>query len=260
MNVRKNTIISWGGVFALILGAGSTGAHGRGDLPCSHCGPFHGSDWIGECNAGEDIISHHGALVGLDFDGNCEANPSWSFALHQCPDTSLTISRSAPYDADGNGDPDTIDTEIVEMCLSGVEGMTLTAGSGLGLDPSPGTIVEQLDQVLADSRYHVRFKVNVGGTFSELYNNWDDPMLVETDIDCIPPKAEYIHPDGCRPLYLVPYPDPGEEPVAWLVNPNHLTYEIPALSVWGIVVMALLMLTVGTIVYGRRPARRPAVE
>ena len=259
MNVRKSTRIGWGCVFALVLGAGSTGTRGQGDVQCSHCGPFHGSDWIGECEAGQDIISYHGAVVGLDFDGDCEADPGWSFVLHQCPDTSLTISRFAPYDADGNGDPDTIDTSL-DMCLSSFDdAIRLTAGSGLGLDPSPGMIVEHPDQVLADSRFYVRFKVE--GSFGELYNDWDDPMLVETDIDCIPPKAEYIHPDGCRPLYLVPDPDPGEEPVAWLVNPNHLTYyDIPALSMWGLVMMTLLMLTVGTIVYGRRPAQRPAVE
>lgn len=93
-----------------------------------------------------------------------------------------------------------------------------------------------------------------------LYNQ--SPLQISAVIDCVPPQsAAYIHPTGCLPLFDSPT-DPKATHVANLVSGQHLvnSAEIPAVSQWGLIVMALLLLTAGTIVIRRLRAQRPTLS
>ena len=227
-----------------------------GDSACQHCG--QGNHWVDDCGTDNDTLNLTEALVGIDLDLDCIADTS---VILRGP---TTINRSDPLDDSANfpgtrpvdGHLDVIDTEIVSMSLTGGPGITLTAGAGLGqggvLKPSLGAIGEQASENnLADSFFDVFFEVDLGGG-NLVYNH--TPLVIEAKIDCVPPDAEYIHPTGCVPLFDSPIQGTGVL-VANLVSAVHKTFpqrpsEVPAVSTWGSVVLALTLLVgVGRMVY-----------
>jgi hypothetical protein len=239
------------------------------DTPCSQCGP--GAHWVDDCAAGQDQIANHGAVVGIDLDLDPNCTEDVSLVLTPCGANLLIIGRSGPRDDSVNfpglrpvdGHLDVIDTEIVQLCLTG-GGVTLIAGAGLGqggvLSPSLGAIAELgADNTKAESFFDVFFEVDLGGGLFA-YNQ--SPMRIAvgpSGITCVPPQASYIHPTGCLPLYDSSIPGQGML-MANLVTAQHNVYPlpIPTVSEWGLIVMTLLLLTAGMVVFGRR--RRPAAS
>jgi hypothetical protein len=223
-----------------VLGLGAVPA-GAADPSCSLCGP--GPDWIDSCAAGSDAIGNQRALVGIDTDLDC--NLDMNLILDSCG-TDFIVNRGSP--AGG-----TIPTEIIDLCLTDGNA-TLIAGAGLGnngvLQPSVGTIVEQVaDNTKGDSTFGVMFEFDLGGG-NFVYNH--TPLVVSSEITCVPPQARYIHPTGCTPLFDDPV---GGTLVANLVSANHDL--VPAVSEWGVAAMVLLVLAAGTVVI-RRCRRVPA--
>jgi hypothetical protein len=161
----------------------------------------------------------------------------------------VTIRRES------SGGSDTIATEIVSMNLTD-PGLTLLAGTGAGLTrASPGTIVEAGNNTLGNSSFNVYFKAI--GWFGTVWNHV--PLLVTATITCVPPKATYIHPQGqCIPLYA--QEGDGGTPVAYLGNAVHITYlphgGIPTVSEWGLIVLTLLGMVLGTMMLARRRVAR----
>jgi hypothetical protein len=101
-------------------------------------------------------------------------------------------------------------------------GTTLVAGAGRGdggiLAPSRGTIVEKPDDAsLANSFFDVFFEVQLPD-LTRLYNQ--TPLRVESEIECVPPVASYVHPLGIVPLYTSPTPGQGVH-MANLVTAQH---------------------------------------
>ena len=214
--------------------------------PCEACGP--GEHWVDNCPGGVDVIEDQGAVIGLDLDLDCAEDASMT--LFPCPDsTPLTITRSGPLDDSMNfpglrpvdGHLDCIDTEIIQMCLTG-GGFKLIAGAGLGqggvLAPSKGAIAELAvspPDFPAESFFDVFFEVEIpGGVF--LYNQ--TPLKIETVIFCVPPDdATYLHPTDCIPLYTSPLPGLGEH-MANLTRAEHSVNPGPAPvedSTWGVI-------------------------
>ena len=221
------------------------------DAVCSHCGP--GDHWVETCGAGQDRVIDHGAVVGIDTTLDC--NPESSIILRCCsPANPLVINRSDPLDDSTNfpglrpvdGHLDVIDTQMVYMCLTG-GGITLVAGDGEGqggvLAETLGAIAEiPGDPALAESFFEVYFEVDLGGR-DYVYNH--DPLIIQVDeINCVPPRARYIHPTGCLALYT--------DPVGGTHVADHRLYRIPTVSEWGLIVLTLLLLTAGAVVLGRR--------
>ena len=214
-----------------------------GTLTCEDCGP--GPAWVDGCPEGNDDMPS-AAEVGIYADPLCEG-PSDDYVLRG----PVSVRRENSLGTE-------IVTEIMEMELTDGS-MTLFAGLGQGTVPltqqSMGTIVEQAgDDTKADSSFDVYFEVD-HPVLGLLWNHVEDPLHVDAVIPCVPPHAEYIHPqDQCVPLY--PDPDTGA-PVAYLGEAQHNTEPpIPTVSEWGLVVMMLLVLAAGTIVISRARALR----
>ena len=211
------------------------------DTPCQWCGPA--ANWINSCTVGgNDVISESEADVGIYLSSDCSGIPASFRVLGP-----VTIRRESSHGSD------TIVTEIVSMNLTG-GGLTLLAGTGAGLTrASPGTIVEAGNNTLGNSSFNVYFKAI--GWFGTVWNHV--PLFVTATITCVPPRAEYIHPQGqCIPLYA--QEGDGGTPVAYLGNAVHITYPsgIPTVSEWGLVIMTLIGLALGTVFYGRRRVAR----
>ncbi|MCH8150619.1 MAG: IPTL-CTERM sorting domain-containing protein [Planctomycetes bacterium] len=239
MKLGTKEAFAVGCVGVLALGTVSVVAD---DATCSMCGP--GADWIDFCAAGPDSVGGQGATIGIDFDLDCIAEPS--IVLGSCG-TGFVVSRGAPSGG-------TIDTEIVDLCMTG-GGLTMVAGAGLGqggvLPGTFGSIVEQAaDNTLGDSTFAVMFEIDLGGG-NYVYNH--TPLIISSVINCVPPKVTYIHPDGCTPLFDSPNPGQGTL-IANLVSANHNT-GVPTVSEWGLIVLTVLGLTAGTMMYGRRRQR-----
>ena len=188
--------------------------------PCVQCGP--GPHFIDACGpfppVGSDLVSDNSAIVGIDLDFDCVQDVSLVLGPCPLPQELLHIAKTlGPLDDSANypgvspvdGHPtgpglDVIDTEIVEMCLTN-GAFTLIAGAGapstLPLLSSVGTVVEDWttpDATIGDSFFEVFFEVR-GIPGGPVYNQ--SPILVESRIDCLPPKASYNHPPGlCLPL------------------------------------------------------------
>lgn len=227
MNFRKIVgivVACAGGVFLI-----ATSLEAQGD-PCSQCGPWE--HWVDTCYEGQDQIANTGAEVGIDINLDCKVDLNLILGPCGAPDDLLIVDRSAPLDDSVNfpglrpvdGHLDVIDTEIVEMCLTG-GGVTLIAGNGQGqgdvLASSLGAIAEQSDdEMQADSFFDVFFEVELrGGT--HLYNQTALRVSVGQDgITCVPPQANYIHPTGCLPLFDSPTVGQGTH-VANLVDAEH---------------------------------------
>jgi hypothetical protein len=197
--------------------------------PCEVCGP--GDHWIDNppCPAGMDTVSDSQALVGIDIDNDCIMDTTLRLV------GPVDIQRSNPMDDSVNfpgsaaldGHLDVIDTEITRMVLTD-GAVTLTAGAGHGqggvLGATLGAIVETTgNPALADSFFDVIFEVDLGAGVV-LYNH--DPLRIESQIDCLPPNADYIHPATCLPLYDTPRQ--GGTLVANLVTADHNTFATGA--------------------------------
>jgi len=224
---------------AVLFGVFVCSAFAQG-APCEACGP--GEHWVDTCLGGVDQIADQEALIGIDLDLDCEEDVS--AVLLPCPDIPLlTVDRSGPQDDSMNfpglrpvdGHLDVIDTEIVQMCLTG-DGFTLTAGAGHGqggvLVPSLGAIAELPSASdLAESFFDVFFEIEIPGDMF-LYNQ--SPLRIATEIYCVPPDdAAYLHPTDCIPLYTVM----GQH-VANLIWAKHHVNPGPAPveeSSWGVI-------------------------
>ena len=211
--------------------------------PCSACGP--GGGWIIGCPAGTDKMLDSKATVGIYLTDDC-SGPRNNFILRG-DDT--TVTRKA------EGDPiaGEIETEIVAMTLESRGGATLIMGDANGLPESLGKIIQTGYPRIGRSSFNVYFEFCESG-FGCLYNQ--DPLVIQADITCVPPQAEYIHPEGqCIALY-----DADGVLVAHLGDAVHETFPIPipTVSQWAAIVMTLLLLTAGTIVFSRMRRSRAA--
>jgi len=199
-------------------------------LPCTQCGP--GPHFIDACGpfppVGTDLIADDSALVGIDINLDCIED--LTFSLHPCLppnellhidkvlgpiDDSVNFPGTSPVDGHPTGPGlDVIDTELVSMCLTNGT-ITLTAGasgpSALPLQPSLGTIAEDLttpDPSWANSIFGIYFEV-AGVPGGPLYNQ--SPLKLRSRIDCLPPAANFIHPEHlCLPLTTAGYCDNDE--------------------------------------------------
>lgn len=220
---------------------------------CTACGP--GLHWIDGCSSGVDVVLDQWAVIGLDLDLDCVAETS--LVLQSCGD--LTITRSSPSDDSSqfpgtrpvDGHLETVDTEIISLCLSGGSA-TLIAGAGLGqggvLAPSLGAIAENLgDPTKADSFFHVMFEFDLGGG-NFVYNQ--TPLIVSSDITCVPPQTTYEASAGCLPLFDSPV---GGTLVANLISLGHNVNlaQVPAVSSWGMMALILIVMVAGTVVFHR---------
>lgn len=218
------------------------------------CGP--GPHWIDDCDADVDNMPNTRALVGVDLDLDCLVDANLILS------GPVTVDRSDPSD-DSNRFPglrpvdghlDVIDTEILTMSLTG-NGFILVAGAGQGqdevLDHSYGAIAELPDDSLGESFFDVFFEIYIPPPFGDMYLYNHDSLRIATVIDRVPPfGATYIKPTGCLPLYTA-----GGVHVANLVEAEHNIPDIPTLSEWGMLLMGLLLLVVGTIAVVRRRTR-----
>jgi hypothetical protein len=199
-------------------------------------------------------------VVGIDLSFDCVADVS--LVMPPCsPTTPLTISRSAPRDDSVNfpglrpvdSHLDVIDTEILSMCnLNG--GVVLKVGPSQVpiLRRSLGAVAEDPgNPSLASSFFDVFFEVDLGGG-QKAYNL--DPLRLQGVISCAPPRATYIHPTGCIPLYSDPDPAPPNVHVANLVSAIHSVNveKVPTVSQWGLIAIALLFVMAATIGLIRR--------
>lgn len=212
------------------------------------CGPW--PHWIDQCAAGVDTMPTR-ALVGVDLNNDCD-----DVELNLILSGPVTVDRLDPSD-DSNRFPglrpedghlDVIDTEILSMELAG-NNYILRAGADQGLDPSYGAIAELPDDSLGESFFDVFFEIYIPGFDIYLYNH--DSLRIATVIDRVPPfGVTYIKPTGiCLPLYTDPI---GGDSVANLVTAEHNIPDIPTLNEWGMIILALLLLTAGTIAVVRR--------
>ncbi len=195
--------------------------HAQGG-PCEACGPGH--HWVDTCVGGQDQIAEYGAYVEIDLDLDCIEDVSLVLSPCDPPYDLWIINRSDPLDDSVNfpglrpvdGHLDVIDTEIVQMCMTG-GGITLAAATGPGgNEPSVSGAIAELDPEArqdfpADSLFDHggKVRVDIGGG-SYLHNQ--DPLRLETVIDCVPPAdAVYVAPAvDCLPLYTDPTPGQGE--------------------------------------------------
>ncbi len=213
------------------------------------CGP--GAHWIDNCAGGSDIMES-GALVGVNFNlANCNLPPEVNITLSG----PVTVQRQAAQDimvTDGicpatvDGHTDVIPTEIISMNLTG-SGYTLIVGpSGAPeLQHTFGYVVEKpADTTLGCSFFDVWFKIITPS--GPLYNQ--TPLRLEATIDRVPPSVTYYSPVGiCLGLYTSPVPGEGML-VANLVQAQHeVIFIIPTLSQWGLIILALLLLSLGMV-------------
>ncbi len=230
--IIKRTMLGLG-VTALCAAAQTATAQ----QPCSAC---DGPDWISGCGAGTDEMDS-GAEVGI-------------YANDVCSDEITSLVLRGPVtvvrEAESGG---TINTEITNMVLTS-GGVILTVGAGLGqggvLAPTLGTITATGDPDVGDSAFNVFFEFD-GAGIGTVYNQ--APLLIQADITCVPPQARYLHPEGqCIPLWS---DVAGGTIVAYLGDAVHETFPpsgVPAVSEWGLIVLTLLALTIGTVMLARQ--------
>lgn len=251
--MRQMKQISLLGVFLAVL-LGFSGPAGAQCPPT--CGP--GDHWIDTCESDTKILITRADLT-LDID------------LDNVGDLDITLIGPTvvfwgdPIDTPDPLDPghnNQLDSEMVSMNLVG-DGFILNAGDGIGNNQndgplhSPGTIIEQPgNPALADNCFSVFFEI-LNTPFGRLHNNTG--ALMAATIDRMQPVIGTTYPGANLPFPLF---DDNNVLVAQIVdNAAHTIQgceeEIPTVSEWGLIIMALLALTAGTIVFARR--RRPAV-
>lgn len=195
------------------------------------CGP--GSQWIRTCTpGGVDHFDRTGALVGIDTNLDCARDLSYIL------NGPVDVDRKAASDDSANfpglrpldGIKDVIDTEIVNMSLTG-NGITLMVGKNtLGINPAVprtlGAVAEQAaDAKLGDSFFYVNFEVT-GVPGGPVYSH--TPLKVEAVISYVPPHVVYMHPTSlCLPLYNDPV---GGVPLYNLVEAYHDTGGVGGLA------------------------------
>ncbi|UCG33974.1 MAG: hypothetical protein JSU68_04920 [Phycisphaerales bacterium] len=223
---QQDCAVIWDGAW---LGAGTLCDVGvcDEDLECEDCGP--GAHWIDTCVAGSDNITSE-ALVGIDRTLDCVADQNLVMrgpvtVLRAIPlDDSVYFPGTRPID----GHLDVIDTEIVQMELTGWGGEVLKAGlfqgNGNVLVATLGNIAEKTtDNAIGESFFDVYFEIYVPD-LGYLYNH--AAMTLSSEIDCVPPEVGiYVHEIGCIDLYDDPV---GGTLIAKLVSPNHNTFPQPA--------------------------------
>ena len=244
MKLRTKATVAISCLGVLFLGTVSVVA---ADDVCSKCGP--GPNWIDNCEQGTDAVAKQRAIVGIDTDLDCMTDLTVS--LFSCG-TDLTIRRLPAVP----GDPATIATEILDLCLTNGT-QALVVGAGLGnnsnLAPSLGSIIERGDNTLGDSTFQVMFEFDLGGG-NYVYNH--TPLEIASEVECVPPRAWFRATAGCLELY--------DDPIAGMHVANlieedlvHDIGPVPTISEWGVVAMVLLVMAAGTIVI-RRFRRVPA--
>ncbi len=199
---------------------------GDGDiagLPCTLCGP--GAHWLETCPAGTSTMLFHRATLGVDLDLDCVVDIPMTLDPCLPIEHMLVVRMTAPQDdsvhypglALVDGHMDVIDTEIIEMCLTG-DGATLRAGAGNGglTAPSLGAMVEQPgDPFMIDSFFDVFVEVEIPG-LGTYYNH--EPVRVESPLTCLPPdNAVFTFAPGCIELY--------DDPVAGTLLGHLITAE-----------------------------------
>jgi|GEM_PF-6747566 len=206
----------------------------QADVPCSKCGP--GDHWIDSCPGttagGHDVIPTSVVEVGFHLGSDC---PTPSALTRVVFSGGFTVARSWPHDDSGrfcdcpdgtceggecvggshDGQPcitdghcNVIDAEIIEMVLTGPDGMTLTAGAGLGhvgqLPQSLGSILENSpDASVGAASFKVFFEIDDGMDDPNYYYN-HAPFIVKADITCVPPAVALQADDSCVALYDTP--------------------------------------------------------
>lgn len=200
-----------------------------------------GAHWIDSCTApGPDYISDQEILVGIDVTLNGDVD----FSYRMTPVSQLKVRRDPPV---GHS----IATEILNLEVQ-KNGIFVVAGIEQGQQASNGSIDEVGgNPTKGASWFDVYVEVrNVPG-FPPLWNHV--PIRIADTITCIEPKANYIHFGGLIPLYDAP-PDEGGVIMANIVDAKHLVNIniIPTLSEWGLIIFALLVLSLITVVATRR--------
>lgn len=182
------------GVFAVsaaLLAGWSSGATSAS----AGCGP--GVNWIDGCPGGTDFMTSTSATLSIDTDGDCQEDEQ------KKPQGPTKVERKPAQQGQG-GAPDTIDTEIVQMELTG-GGVTLKVGKEKGLPPSPGKVEEKPDPSKGKSYFDwfFEFDMNIpemGPDPISLFNQ--TALRVDAEIDQVPPQAVYTHAGPlCLPLY-----------------------------------------------------------
>ncbi|MFH1110199.1 MAG: type II secretion system protein [Planctomycetota bacterium] len=194
------------------------------NAPCDQGGP--GPHWVDRTSPGGDLMPT-GALVGISTDPtSCDPNVNLVMA------GPLSISRSAPRDDSSqfpglrpvDGHLDVIDTEMLFMRLDS-NGVTIRAGAGTSLGapirPSLGAIAElPANPAMADSFFDVFVEIQMP-TGGFLYNQ--APLWMRSEINCVPPDANFLHAVGCVKLFTSPIPGQGLH-VANLASASNSTY------------------------------------
>jgi hypothetical protein len=226
-----------------------------GNICLAQCGP--GDHWVDTCPGGQDTLVNVLANGGIDFTLDCETD------LYIPANGSAIINRANPSDDSQNypgtrpvdGHLDVIDTEIISLTLGSSE-VTILAGAGQGqggvLPATYGVIAEQLSNpALAESFFDCYVEAYVFSQY--VYNHV--PIRLEATIDRYPPFGQTYTFNGCIAVY--DSPDPGQGNLIGNITSIELTLqqeqtEIPTLSEWGMLIMALLLLAAGTVAVVRR--------
>lgn len=271
------------------LGALLTTRHAQAQV-CGACPA--GANVIVGCGVAlphDDSIADESAVVGLDIDLDSACDTEVSLALVPGDSVNRPLkTRLLSPKATTNIANDTYNTELRQMWLKSADG-SVEVKAGLDMNAGPnataavlsnsiGKIVQQPsglagfpannDNTLADSFFDVFVEVKIP---SGLYAYNQTAIHMQAVLTCIPPRAEYIAPQVCTPLYS--QPGSGGTLRARLTAERHLVYEttkapgdptfpptgapIPTVSQWGLVIMTLLLLTAATVIFVRR---RPAVK
>ena len=156
-----------------------------------------------KCTSTPERSIDFSGVFSIDLDFDCV--PDRDVVIGPCPaaDDILTIDRLNPAP---DTHPDTIETEIVEMCLTG-GGVTVRLGEGVGgiTQPTTGEINENAgDPNRAESFFDYFFEFDIEGT-GTVYNH--APVRLESgSIDCVPPSAKYS--SGPNPICVPLFDDP----------------------------------------------------
>ena len=214
------------------------------------CGP--GDHWIDSCSTAggpsgnaEFYTDTFDSVATISIDQNFDNVGDFTAVLGGI----VKIFRGDPYQNDPVNDPghlNRIDTEIVEMTLSG-GGVTLRAGDGnanLSSDNnlySGGSIIEKSgDPTLADSFFDVFVEIEFNGMI--LYNI--DPFVIAAEIDQVPPLGiNYLHPFSALPVKLYDISDiNGLNPIAQIIEANHKPLPVPEPSAYLLLSIGLVLL------------------
>lgn len=218
------------------------------------CGP--GDHWMDSCPGGQDNLTNCLATGSVDITLDCQTDvtlPGEGSALVERADPS-DDSQNYPGTRPVDGHLDVIDTEILSLSLTG-SSFTIVAGEGQGqggvLPPSPGVIAEDpSDPSLGESFFDCYFEAYIYGMY--LYNH--DPIRLQATIDRFPPSGQTYTFTGCVPAY--DSPNPGQGNLVGNITSIEFTIgeqaAVPALSEWGMLIMGLLFLAVGTMAVVRR--------